>query len=541
MKPSLCRPAEAWATREELFVLQDKSRMMAAIIRNLQAEACAGEKQQAELRSELCERGTELEDAESQKARLESQVRELRGIAVDLQAADARSCIEVTACSAEQVRIDAAKAYNWHDAEARKPSWEEHPAGSTHKAELFSDIVQQRQHLDPDLRVDCTTLGSRREESTAVAREATSMGGLNKQLALDIADLRRRVLQHEALFCAETSICGAEAVPSWWSGRNLGTLCDSAVSALDSAALFPESAHINRCQRDAAPSPGEGLSPTTEGVMPALSHSPLDSSMIDIVPEPLLLVDPMAPSGGVLELSQLSGRIATVDPAGSSGGVADATSEAVVALPSPAETAEEESEGKKYEEEGEVGSCRWQVAHLEEEALVAAAERARLRSESDRLLNETALEADLADGQAETICGIDVEACIERLCERRRSIAMRDRRLSLALSEAEEALLSEGASMSMHWAFLSVGASMPMHSGSNMQMQVPGASVTSTAAAAVPFSAAASGDSNKEAARSLKVVSFAQVLEESNAVWVGGFSPPHSRPQAPRLQAMRAS
>jgi len=77
------------------------------------------------------------------------------------------------------------------------------------------------------------------------------------------------------------------------------------------------------------------------------------------------------------------------------------------------------------------------LSRLEFEADAAASERARLRLESDQLMFES---EELVDAEPDTYT--DVDARVEVLSERRRAVAMRVRRLSLALSEVDEAILS---------------------------------------------------------------------------------------------------
>lgn len=78
---------------------------------------------------------------------------------------------------------------------------------------------------------------------------------------------------------------------------------------------------------------------------------------------------------------------------------------------------------------------------LELEAHAASAERVLLRSEGHSLLVESEQLADDDSGELQ-----DRDVHLESLAERRRTIAMRDRRLSLALCEIEEALISQGYS-----------------------------------------------------------------------------------------------
>jgi hypothetical protein len=75
------------------------------------------------------------------------------------------------------------------------------------------------------------------------------------------------------------------------------------------------------------------------------------------------------------------------------------------------------------------------VDRLEMEMHVAAGERQRLRLESDRLMLES---EELLGAESGTCWDLDFR--VEGLSDRRRAIATRDRRLSLALLEVDEAL-----------------------------------------------------------------------------------------------------
>lgn len=244
---------------------------------------------------------------------------------------------------------------------------------------------QLRCQLEKDMQICEAEVRQRYETAESNEREAQELRGLNRQLAVDIADLRQQI--------------------AWRKQQSRPPKRRHIAPPLSASTQRVRSCAVEECR-----------------------------SPPKLIPEEQERTS--AESGFVQPVASTSRHETEIHGDYSGMSMASSAQEAANALERAAQAASHQVASHPiFLEESLVG-------RLELEASVAASERAKLRQESAQLTFESEeVEGDdleAANDQA------DQAALIEDLAERRRAIALRDRRLSLALSEVEEALSSEG-------------------------------------------------------------------------------------------------
>lgn len=447
------------ALHEQAAALRSEAKTATLLIRSLQAAVRHHETLHVDANVRLAERDAELAETRADNLRLERELRELRAYAragakttfpmPSQEAADDPDDYQVpthlelrapgTGGAAEEpprewsaeseaqqlVRAAAAARRELAEREGQMTELREAEHAAEQRALSLVSDVQELQHQVASSLGLANEIVRQREESAVVAQECAQVGELNEWLANDLTALRKRLRQSEESFRqSERRINILERRASESTGE-----ADDARRQLK--AFEATISHFAKGGLEESAAARRRSSGRTE--MDELSEWLV---LPERRPEEWAGPATLANTGGPPNWSAIAERASLPSP---SEDVAPPLRRGVLAgshLPSASGGNLTPPPPMATSKLAPAAGCP-QLFLLEAEASVAVGERSWLRTQSAELVAETAeLE------EAETFPPCD-GGRLERLHDKRRALAARDRRLSVALARVGEAMVQE--------------------------------------------------------------------------------------------------